>query len=308
MTVHPADLVDRRIVVTGATGTVGRPVAMALARRNEVWAVARFTDPSARSALEDAGARCVPCDLAGGDLSAVPATVDHVVHLARPAEPPVPDFDAAIRGHAEAVGLLMAHCSGVRSFLHVSSTSLYRRAPEPPKEGDPLTDDRHPTRPTYTLGKIAAEAVARTMARLHGLPTTIARLNVPYGDNGGWPAQHLSAILEGRSVVVHERQPNVYNPIHTDDIVRTIPALLAVASVPATVVNWGGTELVSIEDWAAFLGELIGRPPTFTVTSAATEPVAVDVSRLVEIAGPMTVHWHDGFRRLVTVRAAVPPS
>jgi nucleoside-diphosphate-sugar epimerase len=32
---------------------------------------------------------------------------------------------------------------------------------------------------TYSITKIAAEAVARTMARALGLPTTIARLNVP---------------------------------------------------------------------------------------------------------------------------------
>ena len=43
---------------------------------------------------------------------------------------------------------------------------------------------------TYSIAKIAAEAVARYGARRFELPTTIARLTVPYGDNGGWPAIH----------------------------------------------------------------------------------------------------------------------
>jgi nucleoside-diphosphate-sugar epimerase len=40
---------------------------------------------------------------------------------------------------------------------------------------------------TYSISKIAAEAMARSCARRLKLPTTIARLNVPYGDRSGWP-------------------------------------------------------------------------------------------------------------------------
>ena len=306
MHIEGPELTERTILVTGATGTVGLPVAVALARRNEVWAAARFTNPLAREALEAAGVRCVHCDLTRGDLTEVPREVDHIIHLARPPEPPTVDFDAALAGHAEAIGLLMAHCAGARSVLHGSSTSMYKRGPAPAKEGDPLTDDRHPGRPTYTLGKLCAEAVVRTAARLFDVPTTIARLNVPYGDNGGWPALHLEAILDGRPIVLHEHQPNVFNPIHTDDVIRTIPALLGAAAVPATIVNWGGTEVVSIEEWTALLGELVDREPTFRVTAEATEPVTIDATRLVELAGPMSVSWREGFRRMVQARAPSP--
>ena len=116
---------------------------------------------------------------------------------------------------------------------------------------------------TYSVCKIAAEGVARTTARLEDLPTTIARLNVPYGDNGGWPAFHLEMILADQPVPVHPEAPNLFNPIHDDDIVRQLDSLLDAATVPATIVNWGGSEQVSIEEWSAYLGELAGRDAKF---------------------------------------------
>ena len=103
--------------------------------------------------------------------------------------------------------------------------------------------------PTYSISKIAAEAVVRTTCRIFAVPTTIARLNVPYGGNGGWPAFHLEMMLAGRPVPVHPNGPSRFNPIHEDDIVAMVPRLLAAASVPATIVNWGGDEETSIEEW-----------------------------------------------------------
>jgi nucleoside-diphosphate-sugar epimerase len=301
-----APLVDRRILVAGATGTVGLPITLALAVDNEVWALARFTDPSARQALEAASVHCISSDLLAGDLDAIPDDAEILINFARPADPLGPpsasDFDVAITGHAEAVGLLIARCANARSVLHCSSTSMYRRGDSPALETDPLADDRHPRRPTYTLAKICAEAVVRTAARQRDLPTTIARLNVPYGDNGGWPATHLDAIVADDPIVVHPNQPNTFNPIHTDDMIRTIPGLLASGSVPATIVNWAGSDQVSIEDWTAHLGDLVNREPTIVVSPTATEPVTVDTTKLTTLTGQMTIPWHDGMRRMAIAR------
>ena len=38
-----------KILVVGATGQVALPLAKSLAKENEVWAVARFSDPAARA-------------------------------------------------------------------------------------------------------------------------------------------------------------------------------------------------------------------------------------------------------------------
>ena len=156
--------------------------------------------------------------------------------------------------------------------------------------------------PTYSLCKIAAEAVVRTTARQLGLPTTIARLNVPYGDNGGWPAFHLEMLLANQPVPVHTDAPSLYNPIHDDDIVAMLPALLDAAGVPATIVNWGGNDAVSIEEWCAYLGELTGLDGATVQTDQTLESVTIDTTRMQELVGRTSVDWRDGFRRMVEAR------
>jgi len=78
-----AQLSGEKILITGATGQVAKPVAKALAADNEVWAVARFGNARARKDLEDSGVHCAVVDLAAGDYSAVPLDVTCGLHFAR---------------------------------------------------------------------------------------------------------------------------------------------------------------------------------------------------------------------------------
>ena len=99
------------------------------------------------------------------------------------------DWDKDLGANAESVGLLMAHCRSAKAFLHCSSAAVYDPPDDEPRtERSALGDNHKPLFPTYSISKIAGEVVARTMARALGVPTVIARLNVPYGDNGGWPS------------------------------------------------------------------------------------------------------------------------
>jgi nucleoside-diphosphate-sugar epimerase len=285
-----------RIIVTGATGQVALPVALALARDNDVVALARFKDEAKRAQLESAGVRCITTDLARGNLDDVPADVEYVCNFAVVKSG---KWDVDIAGNAEAAGLLMAHCRTARAFLHCSSTGVYEAADgTPQRETDPLGDNHRVMMPTYSISKIAAEAVVRTTCRLFDVPTTITRLNVPYGDNGGWPAFHLAMILGGRPVPVHVDGPSRYNPIHEDDIIATLPAMLDAATVPATIVNWGGDEETSIEEWSAYLGELAGRDVEFDRTVHTIGGIPTDNTKRLEIAGPTRVGWKDGMRRM----------
>ena len=294
---------DQKILITGPTGQVALPVALALARENEVWGAARFSDAAARRRLEDAGVRCVAMDLGDGDFTGLPADFDYVLNLAV-AKSPDGDFDADLRANGEATGLLMSHCRRAKAFLHCSTTGVYQPAGHHVfRETDPLGDNHRVMMPTYSIAKIATEVVARTMCRELRLPTTIARLCVPYGDNGGWPWYHLLMMRGGTPVPVHPDRPSRYTLIHEDDIIATIPGLLRAASVPATIVNWAGQEHVAIEEWCAYLGELCGLEPRFDVTDKALDSVQVDTSRLVELVGPAKVGWQEGLRRMVLARA-----
>ncbi|MDH4168443.1 MAG: NAD(P)-dependent oxidoreductase [Acidimicrobiia bacterium] len=295
------DLVGQKIAITGLTGQVAKPVATALAERNDVFGLARFSNPAVRAELEAAGVRCVTADLGGGDFGELPADIDYLIHMA---VAKTMDWDADMAANVEGTGLLLHHCRQAKGVLHVSSTAVYH--PDGHHrfaETDPLGDNhRVPAMswmPTYSILKIAAEGAARTAARLFDIPTTIARLNVPYGHSGGWPLFQLAQVLADDPIAVHTDSPTLYNPIHDDDILRMIPGLLDVASTPATVVNWAGVEEAGIEDWCGYFGQLTGHDVSFLPTDDVLESVAVDTTRMVELVGPTQVSWHDGMRRLV---------
>jgi len=200
---------------------------------------------------------------------------------------------------------LMEHHGDARAFLHCSSTAVYKPMGHHVfAETDPLGDNHGvwPFLRTYSICKIAAEATARWAAQRFELPTTIARLSVPYGERGGWPAVHLHMMMNGSAVPVHRDAPSVYHPIHEDDIAGMVPALLGAASVPATVVNWGGEEAVSIEDWCRYMAGLTGLEARFEPTEHTIDSVQIDLTRLHELVGATTVDWKDGMRRMIAAR------
>ncbi|MCV7077918.1 NAD-dependent epimerase/dehydratase family protein [Mycobacterium szulgai] len=287
-----------KILITGVTGQVAAPIAVALAADNEVWGIARFSDAAARAELERAGVRCQPVNLAAGDFSEIPSDFDYVLNLAVAKSG---KWDKDLAANADSVGLLMAYCRGIKAFLHCSSAAVYDPPDDELRTEDAALGDNHKFLfPTYSISKIAGEAVARSMARALGIPTTIARLNVPYGDNGGWPYFHMEMMLAGIPIPIPPGNPARYNPIHQNDIIAAIPKLLEAASVPAITLNWAGDQIVSIQEWCAYLGTLIGREPVFEESEQALRGNPVDVTRMHEIVGGGTeVDWRDGIRRMV---------
>jgi UDP-glucuronate 4-epimerase len=189
-----------KVLITGPTGQVASPIAQALAVDNEVWGIARFTNAAAREALEKSGVRCETVNLAAGDFTGIPHDFDYVLNLAVAKSG---NWEKDLAANAESVGLLMAHCRNAKAFLQCSSGAVYDPPDDEPRtESAALGDNHKPLFPTYSISKIAGEVVARTMARVLGVPTTIARLNVPYGDNGGWPFYHMEMMLAGIPIPV----------------------------------------------------------------------------------------------------------
>ncbi len=291
-----------KVVVTGVTGQVGEPVARALARDNEVYGAARFRDDEARQRLEAAGVHCVAIDLATGDVGGLPPDAHHVLNFA---VPKTNDWDVDLQANSGGLAWLMEHHQAAKSFLHCSTTGVYKPMGHHVfAESDPLGDNHGiwPFLRTYSICKIAAEGTARWAAQRFGLPTTIARLSVPYGDRGGWPAIHLEMMINGSDIPVHVDAPSIYHPLHEDDIIGMVPGLLGAAAVPATVVNWGGDEAASIEEWCGYLSNLTGVPASFAPTTDTIDSVDIDLTRMHELVGATTVTWQDGMKRMVRAR------
>jgi nucleoside-diphosphate-sugar epimerase len=294
-------LSDEKILITGPTSQVAFPLARELAKHNQVYGLARFRSPEQRERIESIGVRCLQADLAEDSLDGVPRDFDYVLNFAVVKSG---NFDYDLAANAEGAGRLMAHCRSAKAFLHCSSAGIYRYAGhEPLKETDLLGDNHRVLFPTYSISKIAAETVVRFGARQWKLPATIARFSVPYGDNGGWPWFHLLMMKGGQPITVHPDKPNLYNPIHEDDYIAQVPRLLEIADVPATVLNWGGSEQASIEEWCAYLGELTGLEPKFHYTEESLASLPVDLTRMHELLGRTRVDWRDGIRRMVQARS-----
>ncbi len=103
-----------RVLVTGATGRVGFPVARALASRHDVFGLARCRNEGDRDRLEAAGISPVVADVAEMDLRRLPDGITHVFHaaarLGRGAQDQ--DWQAVFAPNAQASGRLVAACAG----------------------------------------------------------------------------------------------------------------------------------------------------------------------------------------------------
>ncbi|MBP6683202.1 MAG: NAD(P)-dependent oxidoreductase [Halioglobus sp.] len=296
MTVTPVDLTGAKVLVTGPTGQVALPVVAHFAKTADVYALARFGKQADRDRIEALGARVLAADLSDkAALAAIPDDFDYVLNFAVVKSG---NFDYDLAANGEGVGNLMTRCSRARAVLHMSSAGVYEyQGHEPRRENDPLGDNHRAMFPTYSISKIAAETVCRFVARQHGIPTTIARLSVPYGDNGGWMYYHMLMMQQGIAIDIHPDRPNVYNPIHVDDYIEKIPYLLGAATPEVTTTNFGGSQPASIEEWCDYIGELTGFVPVFNETTRAFGSLRIDTTRMHELIGATRVGWREGIRR-----------
>jgi nucleoside-diphosphate-sugar epimerase len=293
--VKPVDLAGSKLLITGPTGQVALPVVEHFAKIADVFALARFSKAEDRERISALGAQVIQADLADPEsLLAVPEDIDYVLNFAVVKSG---DFDYDLAANGEGVGYLMTRCRFAKAFLHFSSTAVYEYAGhEPRSENSPLGDNHRVMFPTYSIAKIAAETVCRFVARQHKIPTTIARLSVPYGDNGGWMYFHMLMMQQGIPIEIHPEGPNEYNPLHVDDYIEKIPYLLGAATEDVTTVNFGGSQRVSIEEWCAYIGELTGFESTFIDNPKAFGSLAIDTTRMHDLIGPTRVDWRAGIR------------
>jgi UDP-glucuronate 4-epimerase len=300
MAVQPVSLHGKKILVTGPTSQVALPLLKQLCPIADVHALARFSRQKDIDKISALGAKIIRKDLATDSLADIPDDFDYVLHFAVVKSG---DFEYDLKANAIGSGHLLAHCKKAKAFLQCSTTGVYQYAGHDVlTEKSPLGDNHRALLPTYSICKIAQETVVRFAAQEHGVPLTIARLSVPYGDNGGWPYWHTVMMQNNVPVTVHPEQPNQYTPLHADDYCRHIPYLLAAATPEATIVNWGGGQVVSVEEWCAWISELTGFKPTFDLQPSAFGSLVADITQLQNILGDepvSSVDWKDGIQRML---------
>ena len=154
-------LSDEKILITGPAGQIALPLVESLVTNNEVWGIARFSEPDARERVESLSVTTRAIDLATGDYSSLPDDFTYVLHLAAFKTEGL-NYDWAISVNAEGTGLLLKHCQRAKAALIMSTQSVYKPVTDPLhafSENDPLGDVNYVMSPTYSISKIAEEAL-----------------------------------------------------------------------------------------------------------------------------------------------------
>jgi nucleoside-diphosphate-sugar epimerase len=211
------------------------------------------------------------------------------------------DFDPVLGSTAASTGRVLAHCRTAKAALVMSSHAIYGLHDDPwyaQRETDALGGATPPWAPTSPAAKLTMEAVARSAAITLDLPVVIARLNTVFGPHGGLPNMHMAAVAKGDAIAA-PHDPNPHSPIHTDDMLGQLEALLDAAATAATIVNWSGDEPVTTQQWAALAADLAGTTAQVNVHAmpGAAKGTVADPTKRIAITGPCRVDWKEAMTR-----------
>lgn len=284
----------KRVLVTGASGLVAFPVAVELAKDNEVYAVARYSNDAERRKIEAAGAQAIAFDMASEDMSPLPASVDVVINYA---VLPPKYGNLAYEVNTAATGRLARRYRDCEAFVHGSTGSLYEYQGERPlREDDPY--GLHAGGENYAASKIAAEYMLKHLTHDYGLPVTIVRIFSFYGPRGGAVTQRVDQVLRGEPVSVYPGVRNVHTPLYEDDYVEKTIAAAGIARVGCEIVNVGGSEAITTQEYCTIAGEIAGIEPIF-VENSHSWPIWGDTTRMEKLLGPSKVSVREGIRRVI---------
>lgn len=302
-----------RILITGAAGSIGAPLANRLAR--EGHAVLALDDLSAGepSALDP---RVV---LTRGDVRDVPrlwsllSGADVVVHLAARVSIqesilyPV-EYNAVNTGGTVSV-MAAARDAGVRRVVLASSGTVYGDQPEQPVAERTTPEPANP----YAVSKLAAEHYVRSIGALYRIETVILRIFNAYGTLAGAASSHppviphvARQILSGASVVLHGAPPGSQTRdfVHIDDVVDALVRAATRAGVSGATLNIGSGVETSLLDLVAALERASGQRARVLESPEQSGGVArlcADIAAARRTLGwTPSVALEAGLRRLVT--------
>ena len=288
---------EEGVFLTGGTGLLGSHVCDRLSQaRIPVRALCRPSSSSAH--LEASGATLVAGDVRAepSDISVAMGSVSTVVHSAAAVYPgwPWPDIQA-LNVHGARRTAEAAARNGVRHFVHVSSVAVYGPKDGPVTEDDPL-DCPLSDGDLYARSKREAEFAVQEVARETGLPLTILRPAVVYGERDRHFVPRLRRMLRWRLVPVPGGAtaplPVVYAGNVADCVARIVEC--GAPSNAPVIYNLAYDDPLSLRALLRGLAQAMGaRPPRIL---PVPEPVAA--------AGATVTEW---FLRLRPGTAAVPP-
>jgi UDP-glucose 4-epimerase len=244
-----------RVLVTGASGFIGKRLTTALAK--EGWQVrAAARDPSAMPAAS----RIEPVamgDLAqGADWPALLEGVTHVVHLAGIAHAPGTLPDALYtRINADSVGEVASAARGkVARFVFLSSV----RAQAGLSAERLITEKDAPT-PTDAYGRAKLEG--ERLLAASGVPFTVLRPAVVYGKGVKGNIASLATLARTPMPLPFASLSNRRSLLALDNLVSAIALVLGASEAANETFLVADAEPISVADLVTAMREGLGRSP-----------------------------------------------
>ena len=298
-----------RILITGATGVIGRRVVPALrARGHEITAVAR--NASRLTALAQPGVATLPLDLfdppavrqalRGHDVVLNLAT--HVPANSRAFLPGAWRQMDRVRREGSAIIADAATAVGARRYVQESFAPIY-----PDGGANWVTEATPPRAAHYNRSVLDAEASAMRFANSGGT-AVILRFAFLYGPNDAFAEQLVSMARAGWLPLLG--RPDAYFPMVTHD--DAAAAVVAAVDAPAGTYNVVDDQPFTHRAIADVLGRILGtRPPRLLPAWAAklggslgetlARSLRVSNAKLKGATGwtPSVPNVEDGLRRVV---------
>lgn len=242
-----------RILITGASGFIGRHLVERLAPHHDVYALVRQFPTAPHPAVH----YCQQDLTQPLDRRQLPSQLDAIIHQAAVID--TEKTDEATPFLANVVGtwrlLAYAQAAGVQTFVHASTGGIYGCSQQPLRESDPPNP-----MDLYSLTKAQAElAVQAACGKFHKI---IVRYFFPYGIGTPNPLPaYVRRAVRGEPIEILASGGPLFNPLHVSDAVEmTVQALHLAQSV---TVNIAGAEVTTFAAIAEMAAACVGRQPLF---------------------------------------------
>jgi UDP-glucose 4-epimerase len=303
--------VTPRILVTGASGFIGKTLVAALAKQGfAVRAAAR--DPNAIIAASEVERVTMPDLAAPSDWSELLEGVTHVVHLAGIAHAPgvLPDT-VYTRINAEAVGELAEQAKGkVERFIFMSSVRAQAGL-----AADHAITEKDVPEPTDAYGHSKLEA--ERLVEQSGVPYTILRPAVVYGRGVKGNIASLATIAKTPMPLPFGGLDNRRSLLALDNLITAVVHVLTTEAAKNETFLVADAEPITVADLVGAMREGLGKPPHLVkVPSGAVKRIlksfgreadwervsgqfVVDISKLLATGWTPQVETHAGIVQMM---------
>lgn len=279
-----ADLaaVEGDVIVLGVAGKMGMGLARMIKRaapHKRVVGVARFSEPGSAEWLESHGVEAIRADLLDREAVARLPKLPNVIYMAglkfdyRGRE----DFLWAMNTLAPAI--VAEEFKGAR-IVALSTIHVYPWSD--PRRGG-VTEDVPPTaRPgEYANSVVGRERTFQYFSRLHGTPGRLVRFVYAIDMRYGVLQEIAQWVKDGTPIPLATGTVNIQ---WQGDAINHFARLLRHVETPATPINVGGPETVSVRRVAEEFGRHFGTTPIFEGTESDNS-LHVNCDRAAELLG-----------------------